>query len=488
MAGAFTANGQGNITGGFLDLNDGSGESIGGNHRVIPQTIASGSVYTLGDDGQGTMKIVTNTGTYNFAMVLANASACAGNVSLSTCGHLIENDSAMPGSGVLKVQDATQFNVNFFPANLSFLYSGTDPAGLRFAGAGALGTNSVTQVDIDCSSSPGGNGWNMDGCPSDASYAAAPGLFNNVIKGTFSSTIDASTGRGDFVNLIFANDTRTNCQGPCNYAFYIVNKQEMILISSDPITRPANLTLWEMYRQQPASGGWTLSSLTGTNVVALNGVVPNGGSPLADISAGILTANGAGSATFNSDENKGGSLSQPQSPSGAYALDSADNGAASGKFDLNNFTQFGTGPAALYMVAPDQNSHTGYGFLIGSDADVTAGVLQQQSASSFSNSSVAGGYGGGTTSPVVAGATNSATYLFADGTGNINAIEATNGPAGPGSNALALTYSVDSTGRAVVQNNSQPYGVLYVVGSSKFVLVPDNTTPALNVFTNGPSN
>ncbi len=502
MAGAMIMDGNGNITSGFLDFNDGSGEPIDGStHRVTPQTInPSGSVYNLGSNGLGTMTIVTNLKTYNFSVVLASQAACVANPTVSTCGRMIESDAAMPGSGVLKVQQPAVFGLSsFFPANLAFLYRGTDPNGKRYAGAGAMGTNSSTLVDIDCSSSNGGNGWGLDGCPSDANYASNPGLFNNVIKGTFSSTIDSNcsngnpcTGRGDFVNLKFANDPNGYCLGTlsspsCNYAYYIVDKQEMIIISADPITKPANLTLWQLYRQQSSATGWSLTSLQGTNVVELNGVNPNSGNPQAAVQAGLFVGNGTGGATFNSDENVGGTLSQVQSPSGTYALDTADNGTKSGKYNLSGFTQFGANGAALYMSSPDQAS-TGAGYIIGSDANVTAGVMEQQIGSPFSNGSVAGGYGGGTSSPVVSGTTDSATFLYADGGGNITANQDTNGPGGPGSGNLTLTYSVDSTGRAVVQNGGQPYGVLYIVSPGKFVMVPDDSAPALNVFSSGPSN
>ncbi len=54
MAGAFVTDGNGNITSGFLDRNDGSGEPIDNNsHRVTPETIGTGSVYALSANGIG---------------------------------------------------------------------------------------------------------------------------------------------------------------------------------------------------------------------------------------------------------------------------------------------------------------------------------------------------------------------------------------------------------------------------------------------------
>jgi hypothetical protein len=93
-------------------------------------------------------------------------------------------------------------------------------------------------------------------------------------------------------------------------------------------------------------------------------------------------------------------------------------------------------------------------------------------------------YAGGTSWPVLSGVTNSATALLADGSGHITATQYTSGPGGPGGpNNLTLSYQVDSTGRAVVQNQSgQEFGVLYVVGPAKFALLPVGSAPAANDF------
>ena len=88
--------------------------------------------------------------------------------------------------------------------------------------------------------------------------------------------------------------------------------------------------------------------------------------------------------------------------------------------------------------------------------------------------------------PAVNGVTDSATSLFADGAGNVAATQYTSGAGGPGGpNNLTLTYQVDATGRGVVLQNGNPFGVLFVVGPDKFVLVPDGDAPALNIFFSG---
>jgi hypothetical protein len=253
----------------------------------------------------------------------------------------------------------------------------------------------------------------------------------------------------------------------------------MMIISADPLSKPANLTLWRAYRQTSSAGGWALTALTDSTpaccVMELNAVDPNGGTPLADVTAGFLVSNGAGSATLNTDENDGGTLNLQQSSPGTYAIDS--EGQKTGRVTFSGFTtQFGTTPPVLYLFGSN------FAFVVGTDAKVTSGVLEPQSGSPFSNSSVANIYAGGSISPVLTGVTNSVTDLIANG-GGITATQYTSGPGGPtGPNGLTLTYSVDNTGRAVVTQNGNQYGILYVVSPTKFILLPVGTAPALNVF------
>lgn len=485
--GAFVADGAGNITSGKLDLNTGSGEyndpsqCRGNPYCPIPLVIRSpGSTYDLSaGNGLGSMTIVAvdhlgNPNTFQFYIAIPGAAACQPSTSYSTCGRVIQRDPSNPqtyGSGVLKAQDSTYFQLtSFFPVNFAFLVSGIDPAGHRYSGAGALGTNTVTMIDIDCS----GNGWGLAGCPFDiddnGSAASDP-----IAGSQFSADIDPNTGRGAFVNMRFPSDPSGICLGGthpnCGYAYYIVNKQEAFILSSDPLSKPANLTLWDAVRQSQ-SGGWNLSSLSGVDVIELSGVDPNGGK--ADIVAGLLNAHGNGTAALSTDENDGGLLRQ-QSLQQAYTTNST--GQESGRFMLSGLSGFST-RRVLYLYAPNS------GFIVGTDAEASLGDLRPQTGAPFSNSSVSGTYAGGTVLPVLAGVANSVTALLADGGGNITATQYTSGPGGPGGpNNLTLTYQVDSTGRAVVQNQSgQEFGVLYVVGPTAFVLVPTGSAPAANDF------
>src|SRR5262249_4620002 len=139
--------------------------------------------------------------------------------------------------------------------------------------------------------------------------------------GSFAADLDATTGRGNFVNIGFPNDPNGYCTGAgttpsCGFAYYIVNQQEMILIASNPLSKPANMALLTLYRQ-PAGGHWSLSSLSGPSIIELTGATSSNTS---DVSAGVFRADGSGNATFNTDENIGGTTSR-KSASGTYAID-----------------------------------------------------------------------------------------------------------------------------------------------------------------------
>ncbi len=469
MAGAFVSDGSGNLTQGVLDLNDGSGETIDDHGNVIPQTLIAGSVYSLTPSGQGSMTLVTAQGTYKFAIIVSG-DACSATGQYSTCGRLIQSDPANPqsyGSGVIKVQDNQHFALT--PGSFAIHVAGTDSQSNRYAGAGAF---AITGANLDCSI------WGLSsGCPGDVDDAGSASSI--TFLGTFDNLIDQNTGRGAFVDLTFNGDTNN----VFTYAFYVVNQSQMILISADPIAKPANLTLWTVSRQNASATGWSTESLKGASVVELNAVDPNNGSPQADITAGLFNGDGNGNATFNSDQNDGGSLNPQQTSSGTYAIDSS--GQKTGRVTLSGFSaQFPTTPPVLYLYGSNS------AYVVGTDAEVSEGIMEPQSGGPYSNSSVSGNYAGGSIWPVLSSITNSVTSLFANGAGNMSGSQFVSGSQGPGGpNQLTLTYTgVSSAGRGVVMQGANQYGIVYVVSPSKVVLLPVGNNPALSVFNSGPGN
>jgi hypothetical protein len=478
MAGAFVANGDGTfqavqsssnmlcgavvalIYTGCLDYNDGSGEP--GNNLPVPQYIvAATSNYSIGPNGLGTMVLTTDQGnTFNFHVSIISDGS----------GTLIQ-DNADPderGSGLIKAHTPTT-QWPLCGNNVALGLFGTNNSA-RYAGAGWFQFDPHTCVDAERGVMDLDDGGN-------ASTATFTGAFN---------LYDPISSRG------IAGTTLTP-GGRHFYGFYLVSssdhkKNELILVSTDPVSQPAPLTLWSAFQQAPAPpAGWDNSALAGTAVVELNALDTNGA---ADVTAGLFVGNGVAgnncqgsnydTATFSFDENQGGTSNLNQSSTGTYCVDKVTARVTLKPFTTGPFVV----PPVLYLVK------TGQAFVVGTDPAATSGYLEPQSGSKFSNISIFGTYSGGTVNPVIAAVIDSVTWLYADGQGNINGTQDTSGPGGPGGPTnFTWTYQVDSTGtgRAVV-SGSYP-SVMYVVSPTKVIMLPtSDTNPVLSVLKSAPSN
>ena len=503
LVGSVSLDGHGNVTAGLIDYNDGTGEPNDPtqcrSNQICPiaqivQPAGSGYDLNTTGDGLGTMTLETqdhggNRHVYNFR-ISVSGTGCTPDRLRKSCGTFIESDGTTYGSGLIKVQNPSNLSPDgFFPANLAIGITGYDASGNRYAAAGAIGTNPITEVDIDCNA----NGWHLtDGfCPLDTNDNGNGGSGSTVpnpYKGSFSADIDPVTGRGNFVDVTFENDPNGYCAGGqggtvCGYVYYIINYDEMVMMSSDPTTKPANFTLWTLNRQLSNANGWTLQSLKASNIMELTAV--DGGK--ADVITGIFANNGSGDGTFASDENNGGTLTQQQPSNGTITISSTGNDT--GQVQLGGFAQFGTGGAMMYLY---NNAAGVAGFVVGTDAKVTFGNLEPQlpTGQGYSNASVSGNYDGGTISPAIAAVINSVTALHADGNttgGGATGTQYSSGSSGNhGPTPISLTYQVDNTGRGVVKDSSNnTYGYLYVVGPNKFVMIPTTSAPAVNMFITG---
>ena len=452
MAGSFFADGNGNLTSGLLDYNDGTGELP--NNNPTPQMIVpgAGSVYSITPNGLGTMTITTNITVFKLSVSIRGDGS----------GRMIQSDPTQPqdyGSGQIKSQTPTAWPL--CGSHVAMGFFGYDSSLSRYAGAGEFQFDPSTCVDAE----NGVMDVDDNGKPVPTTFT---GAFNQY---------DQNTGRG-------VTGFTLTPGGRHFYAFYLVSssdhkKNELILVSTDPVSQPAALTLWYGLQQATPPTGWDNSYLAGTAVTELNALDTNGA---VDVTSGLFVGKGvAGNncqgnkydpATFNFDENQGGTSNLNQSSTGTYCVDKT-----TGRVTLTGFTgQFGQFPPVFYLVKGEQ------GFVVGTDPAVTSGYLEQQTGSPFSNSSIGGSYAGGTVTPITKDVTNAVTWLLADGSGNMNGTSNTSGTGGPGTQNFTYTYAVDNTGRTVVQQNGTTIGIAYVVSATKFVLLPTtDPSPALSI-------
>ncbi len=126
MAGIFTADGQGSISSGTIDINDYA------NSSAVQVAVGSTSGYSITADGRGRGALVTNNaGTIGIDFALTSSSH----------GMIIRFD----GSGTLDLQDSTVSQANL--TSYVFALSGVDSASANpFSSVGAFSLNDTTNI------------------------------------------------------------------------------------------------------------------------------------------------------------------------------------------------------------------------------------------------------------------------------------------------------------------------------------------------------
>jgi hypothetical protein len=425
MAGSFTADGNGNLLAGVIDANSGAGEPQGGYSFT--------GTYAIQADGLGDMNLTVATlGPMHFS------------VSLSANGNgqlILDNaDPSTRGSGVFLVQNQNVFQPP--PVGTYVIGSnGADATFHRYVKAGAFtisprGTIPAGEEDV-----------NDNGT-----------LANRSFTGTFFPP-SPLTGRGQ-ATIAFPGGISNA------YAYYVISAGQYVILGVDSLSDQDPLTLGTVQAQLASL--FNDAALNGNSILELNGLNPNGGNPTADVLLGLANWNGSGDGTTTLDENNGGVTSQ-------HTVQGTYNVAANGRVTTAGV---GAGSPILYLYNFNQ------GFVVGQDATVLSGVLEQQTAvPPMSMRSLVGIYVGGSLTPVEASITDAVSFFQADGNGNMNGIQDYSAPSGPGTQNLVSTYQVDASGRAVLTPTTGNLGgIMYVVSAKKVVLLPSGTTPVLSTF------
>jgi len=196
VAGTFTANGAGLITGGVEDVNSAA-------TGIVENPISGGSL-AVGPDGRTIATVTTGLGTVTWQVTLISEQHAL----------LVRFDTSATGSGTIDQANPADFSVSAIANNYSFGISGIDSKGTPMAiagrflsdGAGTFPLNSAIQ-DV-----------NDGGTVTQADLS----LHGNILS------LDSGTGRGTLELISTVPGT-----GTLTFAFYIIDNTHFKLMEID---------------------------------------------------------------------------------------------------------------------------------------------------------------------------------------------------------------------------------------------------------------
>jgi hypothetical protein len=404
LTGSLVADGNGNVTSGQYDQND----SVNG-----PKQGTLTGTYCIASNNLGTLTVNSSE---TYAIVLQSD----GN------GSVISYDATnlFLLSGILLKQDTSAFSTSKFSGKYALGLAGVDASEDRYVMAGAFtsdGQGNLTNGELDADEiGPG---------PTNTTFSASNFTVANSGRGTASLDITAL--------------------GSGNFAFYVVNATELLVIQTDAITGPLGSVLTGQVQQQSGLTG-TDSDLHGIGVFGLEQVDTSCTPVCPEVTVGLLTTDGSGNITsYAGDDNDGGGVN-PGSFSGTYSVSS--NGRVT-----TSLTGINHSPI-LYLTGKNA------GFIT-STGHATFGTLQPQSGSSFGNSSLSGNFYEGSwepLSPSVCADVNVSVVSSGSSSWTDDAI-CTSGPA---STSGTSTFTVTANGRGVLTDNRGKQTIFYIVTPS----------------------
>jgi hypothetical protein len=428
MAGEFTADGNGNVTGGVFDL-----ENVN-QYLVLNDTAISSGTYTVTNDNRGTMTFKDSGGnTYSFDFALGTVSS-----GVATKGAMIETDSnwAFLNTGSLELQQSTAFSTTSFSGGYVIGMSGWD-------------ANQNVQVTVGSTSISAGSLSNGIVDTNDGGSLASDLSFTGTLS-------VANTGRGTVTTSVDATDSTT--------AVYVISATKAYVISTaTSASNNEHVVVGSL--QQQSGGPYSVSSINGSMIFVDQG---GDGVPAPYEMVGILTSSGNGSLSLTADVNDGGTVSLNQTFTATDAFTSASNG----RFTLT--PQSGT-PIVGYMIAPNE------AMLVGTGGTPDFCSLIPQSAGPFTAVSLNGTYvlqtlpfvsppngsGGMSVQPETV-ESGVVTLEAGSATSTIDMNQAQNGTS---TSTGTGTYTVGSNGRVTTNGNT----VLYIVSPTKVIALSLDT-------------
>jgi hypothetical protein len=237
IVGTITADGQGNITGGTVDIND---PDIGG---VFPGQAVSASHYTVGKDGRATGTLVTPEGNFGLDFVLTS----------NGHGLISRFDGNGSGSGTLDIQGSASQSAL---TSLAFSLTGSDATSSFLLG-------SVGAFTLDGS----GSGTITSGTTDFNEGGSSAGLANLNLGGSLVLT-SSTTGTA----------VLSSAFGPISFDVWVIDSTHLKLIETDTLAVLAG----DAFTQQTSIPASTLAfTLSGSdssgNAFAAGGLAASDG-------------------------------------------------------------------------------------------------------------------------------------------------------------------------------------------------------------------
>ena len=419
IAFSFTADGNGNVTGGEYDQNEAG-------HGVTHGAVTGGS-YSIGSNGLGSITLTTSSGGGQL-LVSTGAAEEMRIISYNTNGS-----QGTWGAGVVRQQNPSDFSAAALAGNWALGLQGFDSSGNPLAADGTY------QQD-----SSGNFSGNEDINDNGTDYQVT------LTGGHPTSSID-SNGR------VTTQVQLSGGLGTVNKAEYVISANELVGIRID-----SGESLYVSSALRQSGGPFTDASLHG-NAVARESkhATANNGSPVSEVVVGLVTADGQGNLTITTDENKGGVIAYQQTQRGTYSV--ASNGRMTSLDEV------------CYIVQQNE------GFCIettSGNGDPDVFFFEPQAAGPFSNASLSGEFLGGSLPQYVSSTASSILSIFPDGIGDWSAVYSQSGPSGTIQNEPGTgTYMVDSTGAITLSQSGSPIAYGYVVGPGQFFVISTNDDP-----------
>ncbi|HVO56769.1 MAG TPA: hypothetical protein VMT51_03635 [Dongiaceae bacterium] len=340
--GTFTADGNGNITGGMEDVNT----ALNGPQRL--DFIASS--YSVQANGRGVLSLTNATGSLVFSITLLSP----------TQGIIVETDLNATASGTFTIQNSNAFNTAGISGNYVFDVTGLDPNGFPDSIVGQFvsnGSGNFTSGLLD---------------ENDNAVPSGPQTFTSAIY-SLDATFGNTAGRG-FVTFIAGGISYS-------YVFYIVNGSQLRLME----TGSNALTIGTATAQSSVPSSNT--NFNGNFVFMTSGNGTSG--PITRIGRFTADGNGNLNSVFANTNDAGVVEQVPHGSLSAttYAIDTNFPGTGRGTLSFTD-SKLGTYAFVFYL-----NSSSGGVIQEVSKNNVGDGNLQLQTGGPFSNSSLAGDYG-----------------------------------------------------------------------------------------------